>query len=528
MRAFTLLAALVLVSAGWWALGRDVALPAAPPLPDGRVACVSYAPFEGAQSPFEPGLVIAEAQIERQLRALSAISGCVRTYSVGQGLERVPAVAERLGMQVMLGIWIGRDPLGNEAEIALAIETAIAFPRSVRALVVGNEVLLRGEQSPAALAAMIARVRAAVPQPVTYADVWERWIEVPELAAAVDFATVHILPYWEDEPVAVEGAVAHIAAVREAVGEQLPGTPILIGETGWPAAGRQRDGALPSPVNQALFFHRLLALLAETGWDYNLIEAFDQPWKRALEGTVGGHWGFLDGAARPKFVWGGRLSDHPRWLWQAAGGALLALLVLLAGWRAPRRRLPGLLLLAVASGIGAPWWVEQLALTSLRLDDWLRNLLALLLAVLLPLLAAVALARAQPRPPLASLLTAGPGPRGLALALSIGLLATLLLAAPWALALVFDPRYRDFTSAALAPPIVALALLRPAPGRRLAERCFAVGLALAALAIGANEGTANGQALLFSALLALLAWSLLRTPASVPPRDQAASPPSLP
>src|SRR3546814_2538257 len=44
--------------------------------------------------------------------------------------------------------------------------------------------------------------------------------------------------------------------------------------------------------------------------------AFDQPWKRKLEGTVGGHWGFLDGNAQVKFAWGQPLSNHPFWIWQ--------------------------------------------------------------------------------------------------------------------------------------------------------------------------------------------------------------------
>ena len=38
--------------------------------------------------------------------------------------------------------------------------------------------------------------------PVTYADVWEFWLRHRELASAVDFVTVHILPYWEDDPIA--------------------------------------------------------------------------------------------------------------------------------------------------------------------------------------------------------------------------------------------------------------------------------------------------------------------------------------
>ena len=50
-----------------------------------------------------------------------------------------------------------------------------------------------------------------------------------------------------------------------------------------------------------------------------MIEAFDQPWKRRLEGTVGGHWGLFDAVKRePKFAWGGTVSNHPFWL--LAGG----------------------------------------------------------------------------------------------------------------------------------------------------------------------------------------------------------------
>jgi glucan 1,3-beta-glucosidase len=36
--------------------------------------------------------------------------------------------------------------------------------------------------------------------PVTYADVWNSGCATA-IAAAVDFVTVHILPYWEDFPI---------------------------------------------------------------------------------------------------------------------------------------------------------------------------------------------------------------------------------------------------------------------------------------------------------------------------------------
>ena len=70
----------------------------------------------------------------------------------------------------------------------------------------------------------------------------------------------------------------------------------------------------------------------------NLIEAYDQPWKRQLEGTVGGHWGLFDAYRRqPKFAWGAAVSNHPHWRWQAAGGVGFAALIFAAALLAQRR-----------------------------------------------------------------------------------------------------------------------------------------------------------------------------------------------
>ena len=41
---------------------------------------------------------------------------------------------------------------------------------------------------------------------------------------------------------------------------RFPGKEIFLGEFGWPSAGRMREGALPSPVNQARMMHEVLAL----------------------------------------------------------------------------------------------------------------------------------------------------------------------------------------------------------------------------------------------------------------------------
>ncbi|MFP3560955.1 hypothetical protein SB861_61775, partial [Paraburkholderia sp. SIMBA_049] len=84
--------------------------------------------------------------------------------------------------------------------VDLLIATANAYPDVVSAVIVGNEALLRKEVTGPRLAELIAKVKRQVTVPVTYADVWEFWLQHPQVAPAVDFLTIHLLPYWEDDP----------------------------------------------------------------------------------------------------------------------------------------------------------------------------------------------------------------------------------------------------------------------------------------------------------------------------------------
>ncbi|HLT27878.1 MAG TPA: hypothetical protein VK047_14440, partial [Zeimonas sp.] len=263
----------------WWAW-----LGAARPVPEPRaerVDCVSYAPFRRpGETPFDASQRVSPDRIRADLALLSSITGCVRTYSIDQGLDAVPSVARELGMQVLLGVWLGRDRVRNALEFERALELAEAHRDTVRALVVGNEVLLRGELSEDELIALAGRAQRALDVPVTYADVWEFWLRHPRLASSVDFVTVHVLPYWEDEPVAVDDAIGHLFAVHRRVQAAFPDHEILIGETGWPRAGRQRRAAVPGRVEQARFVRGFVDAVSDKPLRYNLIEAFDQPWKR--------------------------------------------------------------------------------------------------------------------------------------------------------------------------------------------------------------------------------------------------------
>ena len=255
---------LVLVSAAicasWAYMGARVAMPSTPISANEKLYCISYSPFHGRQTPFNLSLRIDTRQIEDDLTKLAAVTNCVRTYSTDFGLDHVVEVAARLDLQVMQGIWIGEDKVRNRREMATVAALAKRFPGVIRSVVVGNECLLRGEISPADLADLVREAKAQMSLPVTYADVWEFWLRYPELSDVVDFITIHVLPYWEDLPVSADKAAAHVEDVIRTVTRAFPGKEIFVGEFGWPSAGRMREGALPSPANQAYVIQDVLAV----------------------------------------------------------------------------------------------------------------------------------------------------------------------------------------------------------------------------------------------------------------------------
>jgi glucan 1,3-beta-glucosidase len=528
-RAIALFALTAAAMVAVWAwLGAAVPMPASPLAAGEKLYCVSYAPFRGNQSPLGPDVPIDPRQIDEDLAQLKAVTDCVRTYSVDHGLDQIPEIARRHGLKVMQGIWLSNVPEQDRRQIETGIALAKRYPDVIKAVVVGNEVLLRGEMSAPELARTIREVKAQVSVPVTYADVWEFWLRYPEIASAVDFITIHILPYWEDFPIAASDAAKHADAIHRKMAAAFPGKEILVGEFGWPSAGRMREGALPSPVNQTRAIHEVLALAKREGYRVNLIEAYDQPWKRRFpgddrEGTVGGHWGLYDSYQRTaKFAWGGVVSNHPEWRWQAAGGIALAAAIFAAAFLVRRRAgsdddtalWPPITGIAIVSGTLIGWTVADVPLESLTVGDWIRSLAWSAVAVLAPIVGAAALAGGKRAPTFAEVIgRSDRRPRDrLVLALGLLLVALGVLAVQAALVLVFDPRYRDFPFAPLTGAVIPFVLLvgpwawRPKPPA--AEAAMAATLVGAAIYVAFNEGIANWQALWFAASLAALALTL--------------------
>ena len=495
----------------WWWLATPITLARAPIDPDAKLLCVSYAPFRGDQTPLDSKTYIPPEQIVQDLAQLAKISDCVRTYSIENGLDQVPALAAKAGLKVMQGIWLGSDRLKNAIQIATAVRLAKEYPGVITSLVVGNEVLLRGEMTTTDLANLIRSVKAQVTVPVTYADVWEYWLRYREIYEVVDFITIHILPYWEDVPVRAKFAATHVNRIRHDMAMVFAGKEILIGETGWPSQGRMREGALPSRTNQARVVSEILQMAKLENFRVNLIEAYDQPWKRQLEGTVGGYWGLFNSERRElKYPPGESISNFPLWKWQMAAGFLLSLIVFVSAWATTRRRpwKPRLVswiavgVTATSAGCLVGIAADKMFFESYGIGGWLQWGALLAAGIVASIFGANAIISGRTLPTFLDLF----GPRGererLAASmrlLGLSLVVTALIASETALGLVFDPRYKDFPYASLTMavvPFAGLMLNRPQTGRRpIAESVFAGLLAIAAAYVSYNEGRDNWQAI---------------------------------
>lgn len=507
LQASILALALGLALAWWTQRGLAISLPDVASV---KVPCLSYAPFrrDGA-NPANIGMDISPAQIEEDLRLVKTLSSCIRTYGVGKGLAAVPAVAAKLGIRVRLGVWLGRDVLANHEEMEIALALTQKYRDTIDVLIVGNEVLLREDLVPDALAAHLKDAKARSAVPVSYADVWEFWRRHSSLKQYVDIVTIHVLPYWEDQPVSAASASKHVFDTIHDMQKEFAGHPVWLGETGWPAAGRQRAGAVPGLVEQTQVLRDVMLRAAKEQVDVNLIEAFDQPWKRTLEGGMGGAWGLFkaNGAVRMSFA--GPVREDAYW-WRGPLGALVGALVgvgvgfgFMRGSSEKRsfENIAGYTLGLALVGIVAPAHLDALALWSRDAKEWMIALFS----------AAVVLSGTASL--LRQLLDAAtqPSPRSMVMRFALIFIASL-----WAWYLWVDPRYRGFPIALFYPAaaLSATVIIKPSAWhwqglQALVMLALALSLIYFALAIIVNEGLANTQAVVIAILWIVIALAQL-------------------
>jgi len=324
MRKNALIVLIVMaVNLGLWAFFNR---PADPQLDfTGQVKAVSFSPYRADQDPLVNKFPTTK-QIEEDIAFLKGKVGTIRTYSSMEGMETIPALAEKYDMPVMAGAWLDKRLKRNEQEISGLIKNLTEHKNVPRAIV-GNESILRGDFTIAQLSEYLRRVKAAAPNAqISTAEPWHVWINHPELADNVDFIAIHILPYWERVPEdkAIEWSMKRYKQVVEA----FPNKHVLVAEIGWPSNGERWGKAKASIANEAKFLRQFLNLAAQQNIDYCVMEAFDQPWKRPLEGVVGAHWGIWTVERSLKIPLTGVILEDTLWPVQW-GVSMLALLPML-------------------------------------------------------------------------------------------------------------------------------------------------------------------------------------------------------
>jgi exo-beta-1,3-glucanase (GH17 family)/cellulose synthase/poly-beta-1,6-N-acetylglucosamine synthase-like glycosyltransferase len=294
----------------------------------GQVAGLSYNGAGRWQSPAS-GVRPTDSDLEQDIALIARTTRRIRTYSVAD-YPTLPEVAQRHGVQLMVGAWLDSRLDANQREISAAIEIARKHS-NVHRVIVGNETQLKAKLPPNRLVTYLDQTRSALRSTsvqVSTAEPWHVWLGQPQLAQHVDFIAIHVLPYWEKEP--VERAVETSLRQIERVQARFPNHKVVIAEIGWPSNGATLGDAEATSANQAVFIRNFLQEARKLQLDYYLIEAFDQPWKMTLEGRAGAYWGMWDTWRNPKFELAGPVVKDPLSTVKAWVASLIGMLLMLA------------------------------------------------------------------------------------------------------------------------------------------------------------------------------------------------------
>ncbi len=289
-----------------------------------RVMGFSFSPMRAEHDPTVFKVPTVE-EIEQDIALLAGKTYAIRTYTVDGPMAHVPELAKKYNLNVALGAWIDKRLEQNQKAVEDVIKIADKNRSNVVRVIVGNETILRDEVSVEQLGKYLNHVRAELGMPVGTAETWDVWVKNPELAQYVDFIAIHLLPYWEgvDVDVAVRFAVEKMDLLKK----MFPDKPIIIGEVGWPSNGRTKQSAVADVATEAKFLRRFLHKAGQEGYIYYIMEAFDQPWKRKLEGSVGAYWGVYDVERNAKFEFVKPIVGLPQWQTLAVISVLLAAII---------------------------------------------------------------------------------------------------------------------------------------------------------------------------------------------------------
>jgi len=262
---------------------------------------VTYSPFRDGQRPSGP--CPSFEQIRDDLQILTDVGiRTVRNYAVldcNQGALILRAAA-KFKMDVILGVWLGKDETANSRELA-RLKVLSQSHHNIRAVSVGSEVLLRRDLPAGKLLQYVRQAKKLTNVPVTTAEIWPILLgrdpryttEVDSLVNSLEFIFVNVHPFWDG--VHITEAARHVQTVLATLQARYPKKQTVISEIGWPTHGMTNGAAVPSLENQKTFIENL----ARERLPVFYFSAFDENWKLEEHG-VGPHWGLHFSNRRPK------------------------------------------------------------------------------------------------------------------------------------------------------------------------------------------------------------------------------------
>lgn len=252
--------------------------------------------YEDGQS---PGDIISRDQIERRMQILKPYMQWVRSFSCTEGNELIPVIAKEMGINTLVGAWLGSEKEKNDEEIAKLIELAKAGHVDIAA--VGNEVLYRNDLPKEELLEYIRYVKQELPDiPVGYVDAYYEFVVHADITELCDVILCNCYPYWEGTH--FRDSFQHMRQMFHQAGSVAgEGKRVIITETGWPSQGESLGGAEPSKDNAMKYFINTNLWSQDEEIEIFYFSSFDESWKVGAEGEVGAYWGIWDKKEKLKF-----------------------------------------------------------------------------------------------------------------------------------------------------------------------------------------------------------------------------------
>lgn len=267
-------------------------------------------------------------EVKEDLMILAQNWSFLRLYDSSKHAEIVLQVIrdEMLDFKVMLGVDMAAElsnpncPWGadfseetlranrqtNSDNVDKLIGLALQYPDIAFAVSVGNEASVEWTDHLVPVESLLAythRIKAAVPQPITFCENYVPWTtKLAPLAAELDFISIHTYPVWEYQ--AIENALDYTKQNYYAVAKNYPHKTVIITEAGWPTAsnGRGIEPDNASEQFQAAYYEQLMAWTTAEKILTFVFEAFDEPWKGSPDpNEPEKHWGlfYVDRTPKP-------------------------------------------------------------------------------------------------------------------------------------------------------------------------------------------------------------------------------------